>query len=173
MLRTSARQDYDEAIVLRLDPLLLAGAQAEEMGFVSSLRRDFDPEAHLSATTAGGGVFVMAAPAGQENDVASAIRRRLAAIAPARLTDTRPGILSMFVEDTNRHEWRGLRERLELEGEARQFMTNPEARGVVAVTFVSRMELLGIGPPDAPPAASCASAIPVIRLPARLPLRLP
>jgi hypothetical protein len=151
MLQTKSRQDHDEAIVLRLDPLLLAGAQAEEMGLLSSLRREFGPEAHLSVTTAGGGIFVMAARAGQENEVAIAIRRRLAAIAPVRLTGTRPGILSMFIEDTDRLEWRGLRERLELEGEARQFMTNPEARPVVAVTFISRLELFGLGEPDAAP----------------------
>ena len=135
MLTNSSRQDHDEAIVLRLDPLLLAGAQAEDMGLVSSLRREFGPEAHLSVTTAGTGIFVMAARAGQENEVAIAIRRRLAALAPARLTGERPGILSVFVEDTDRLEWRGLRERLELEGEARQFMTNPEARPVVAISL--------------------------------------
>jgi hypothetical protein len=151
MLETKSRQDHDEAIILRLDPLLLAGAQAEDMGLMSSLRREFGPEAHLSVTTTGGGVFVMAARAGQENEVAIMIRRRLAAIAPIRLTGTRPGILSMFVEDTDRLEWRGLRERLELEGEARQFMTNPEARPVVAVTFTSRLELFGLGEPHAAP----------------------
>jgi hypothetical protein len=149
MLETRTRQDYDEAIVLRLDPLLLAGAQAEDMGLISSLRREFGPEAHLSVTTAGGGVFVMAARAGKENEVAIAIRRRLAAIAPQRLTGERPGILAMFVEDTDRLEWRGLRERLELEGEARQFLTHKEARPVVAVTFASRLELFGLGAPDA------------------------
>lgn len=149
MLETKVRQDYDEAIVLRLDPLLLAGAQAEDMGLISSLRREFGPEAHLSVTTAGNGIFVMAARAGQENEVAIAIRRRLAAVAPARLTGERPGILAMFVEDTDKLEWRGLRERLELEGEARQFMTNPEARQVVAVTFASRLELFGLAEPDA------------------------
>jgi hypothetical protein len=151
MLETKSRQDHDEAIVLRLDPLLLAGAQAEDLGLISSLRREFGPEAHLSVTTGGGGVFVMAARAGQENEVATAMRRRLAKIAPVRLTGERPGILSMFVEDTDRLEWRGLRERLELEGEARQFMTNPEARPVVAVTFISRLELFGLGAPDAAP----------------------
>lgn len=151
MLATRTRQDHDEAIVLRLDPLLLAGAQAEDMGLVSSLRREFGPEAHLSVTTAGGGVFVMAARAGRENEVAIAIRRRLATIAPERLTGDRPGILAMFVEDTDRLEWRGLRDRLELEGEARQFMTNKAARPVVAVTFASRLELFGLGQPDAAP----------------------
>jgi hypothetical protein len=151
MLAAQTRQDCDEAIVLRLDPLLLAGAQAEEMGLVSSLRREFGPEAHLSVTTAGDGVFVMAARAGHENEVALALRRRLAAIAPLRLTGERPGILAMFVEDTDRLEWRGLRERLELEGEARQFLTDKAARPVVAVTFASRLELFGIGQPDAAP----------------------
>jgi hypothetical protein len=151
MLTTQSRQDHDEAIVLRLDPLLLAGAQAEDMGLISSLRREFGPEAHLSVTTAGRGIFVMAARAGQENEVAIAIRRRLAALAPARLTGDRPGILSVFVEDTDRLEWRGLRERLELEGEARQFMTNPEGRPVVAVSFVSRLELFGVAEPHAAP----------------------
>lgn len=151
MLATHTRQDHDEAIVLRLDPLLLAGAQAEAMGLLPSLRREFGPEAHLSVTTAGNAVFVMAARAGQENEVAIAIRRRLAALAPARLTGKRPGILSVFVEDTDRLEWRGLRERLELEGEARQFMTLPEGRPVVAVSFVSRFELFGAAEPDAAP----------------------
>ena len=151
MLATQSRQDHDEAIVLRLDPLLLAGAQAEDTGLVSSLRHEFGPEAHLSVTTAGTGIFVMAARAGQENEVAIAIRRRLAELSPTRLTGTRPGILSIFVEDTDRSEWRGLRERLELEGEARQFMINPEGRPVVAVSFVSRLELFGLGAPDAAP----------------------
>jgi hypothetical protein len=151
MLETSVRQDHDEAIVLRLDPLLLAGAQAEDVGLISSLRREFGPEAHLSVTTGGSSMFVMAARAGQENEVAIAIRRRLAAIAPARLTGERPGILSVFVEDTDRLEWRGLRERLELEGEARKFMTNSEARPVVAISFTSRLELFGVPEPDSAP----------------------
>lgn len=151
MLETSVRHDHDEAIVLRLDPLLLAGAQAEDTRLMSSLRREFGPEAHLSVTTSGNGVFVMAARAGQGNEVAIAIRRRLAILAPDRLTGKRPGILSVFVEDTDRMEWRGLRERLELEGEARQFMTNPKARPVVAISFVSRLELFGVAGPDAAP----------------------
>jgi hypothetical protein len=151
LLETRSRQDHDEAIVLRLDPLLLAGAQAEDIGLISSLRREFGPEAHLSVTTSGRGIFVMAARAGQENEVAIAIRRRLAVLAPARLTGKRPGILSVFVEDTDRQEWRGLRERLELEAEARQFMANPEGRPVVAVSFVSRLELFGVAEPDAAP----------------------
>jgi hypothetical protein len=151
MLETRSRQDFDEAIMLRLDPLLLAGAQAEDIGLISSLRREFGPEAHLSVTTSGRAVFVMAARAGQENEVAIAIGRRLAALSPARLTGTRPGILSLFVEDIDRLEWRGLRDRLELEGEARQFMINPEGRKVVALSFVSRLEMFGAGEPDAAP----------------------
>ncbi|HKM64014.1 MAG TPA: hypothetical protein VJY39_16135 [Acidisphaera sp.] len=148
MLATQRRSDQDEAVVLRLDPLMLAAAQADELGLMSSLRREFGPEAHLSVTAAGKAVFVMAARAGRENEVAAAVRRRLCAIAPARLTGTRPGILALFIEDTDRTEWRLLRERLELEGETRQFLTCPEARAVIAVTCASRLELFGFAEPD-------------------------
>ncbi|MBN8891614.1 MAG: hypothetical protein BGP12_12265 [Rhodospirillales bacterium 70-18] len=151
MLEGQRRADHDEAAVLRLDPLMLAAAQADELGLLSSLRREFGTQAHLAVTAAGNGVFVMAARAGRENEVAAAIRRRLFAIAPMRLSGTRPGILAMFVEDTDRTEWRELRERLELEGEARQFLANPAARGVVAVSCCSRLELLGLGAPEAAP----------------------
>ena len=143
MLAESRRSDHDEAAVLRLDPLMLAAAQLGETALMPSLRREFGPEAHLAVTASGGGVFVLAARAGREDEVAVAIRRRMSAIAPARLTGTRPGILAMFVEDTDRTEWRALRERLELEGETRQFLTNPEARRVVAVSCSSRLELFG------------------------------
>jgi hypothetical protein len=151
MLVGQRRADHDEAAVLRLDPLMLAAAQADELGLMPSLRREFGHEAHLAVTASNNAVFVMAARAGRENEVAVAMRRRMAVLAPERLTGTRPGILAMFVEDTDRAEWRHLRERLELEGEARQFMTNPEARRVVAVSFVSRLELLGAGGADAAP----------------------
>jgi len=151
MLGQSRRADHDEAAVLRLDPLMLAAAQADELGLMPRLRREFGPEAHLSVTAAGEGVFVMAARAGREDEVAVAIRRRMAAIAPTRLTGTRPGILAMFIEDTDRPEWRSLRDKLELEGEARKFMTHPEARSVVAVTCVSRLELFGLPEPDSAP----------------------
>ncbi len=151
MLSEQRRADSDEAVVLRLDPLMLAAAQADELGLMPRLREEFGPEAHLAVASAGGGVFVLAARAGQQNAVAVAVRQRMAAIAPARLTGTRPGILAMFVEDTDQLEWRLLQEKLELEGEARQFLTNPAARGVVAVTCSSRLELFGIGQPDAAP----------------------
>jgi hypothetical protein len=149
MLATQRRADHDEAAVLRLDPLMLAAAQADELGLMTSLRQEFGHEAHLAVTAAGGSVLVMAARAGRGNEVAAAIGRRMAAIAPMRLTGTRPGILAMFVEDTDRQEWRHLREQLELEGEARQFLTHPEARWVVAVTCASRFELFGARAPDA------------------------
>ena len=149
MLVQHRRADHDEAVVLRLDPLLLAGAQAGELGLVSSLRAQFGPEAHLSVTSAGQGVFVMAARAGRENEVAVAVRKRMAEIAPERLTGTRPGILAMFIEDTDRDEWRALRDRLELEGEARQFLTCAAAKTVVAVTCASRFEMFGLAGPDA------------------------
>jgi hypothetical protein len=153
MLQSSRRAEHDEACVLRLDPLMLAAAQAgepvSEPGLMSSLRREFGHQVHLAVTAAGEGLFVLAARAGREDEVAVAIRRRLAALAPSRLGGTRPGILAMFVEDTDRTEWRHLRDQLELEGEARQFLTHPEARGVVAVTCASRLELFGGTAPDA------------------------
>lgn len=149
LLAGTSRADQDAAVVLRLDPLLLAGARADELGMMGPLRREFGPDAHLAVVETGGGIFVVAARAGRENEVAAAVRRRMATIAPARLSGTRPGILAMFVEDTDRAEWRGLRERLELEGEARQFLTDKAARAVVAVTCTSRLELFGLAEPDA------------------------
>jgi hypothetical protein len=157
LLSEQKRADHDEAAILRLDPLMLAAAQAGDRpstcGLMPRLRREFGPEAHLAVTAAGNAVFVMAARAGREDEVAGAVHRRMAEIAPARLSGSRPGILAMFIEDTDRLEWHLLRDQLRLEGEARQFMTRPEARAVVAVTCSSRLELLG---PDeaegAPPA---------------------
>jgi hypothetical protein len=148
MLTEQKRADQDEAAVLRLDPLMLAAAQANERGLMPNLRREFGPEAHLAVTSAGNGVFVMAARASREDEVAQAVQRRMADIAPARLTGNRPGILAMFIEDTDRLEWRILRDQLRLEGAARQFMTQAEARNVVAVTCASRLELLAVPAPD-------------------------
>ncbi len=149
LLTERRRADHDEAAVLRLEPLLLAGAQAGEMGLLEGLRREFGPEAHLAVTAAGNGVFAMAARAAREDEVAEAMQRRMASLAPARLSGTRPGILAMFVEDTDRLEWRILRDQLRLEGAARHFLTRAEARCVVAVTCASRLELFGASPPDA------------------------
>jgi hypothetical protein len=153
MLASAKRSDHDEAAVLRLDPLLLAGAQANDRpltqsNIIAKLRREFGPEAHFAVTQAGGSLFVMAARGSAENQVAGAVRRRLAAIAPARLTATRPGILAMFIEDTDQLEWRILREQLLLEGETRQFLTFPEAKPVIAVSCASRFELVQTGAPE-------------------------
>ena len=118
--------------------------------------RDFTPICELAiqpfaVTTGADGVFVLAARASRADEVAVAIRKRLSVIAPLRLSGTRPGILAMLVEDTDRIEWRALRERLELEGEARQFLAHPSSRGVIAVTCASRLEMLGASAPDAAP----------------------
>jgi hypothetical protein len=172
MLERQRRQDYSESVMLRLDPLLLAGAQADELGLVSRLRHEFGPEAHLSVTAAGDGVFVMAARTGRENEIAAAVRRRMAAITPTRLTGTRPGILAMFVDEIDRTEWRALREHLELEGEARQFLLHPAAQHVVAVTCASRLELFGMAEPDAAPDGELRfrnPAHPAARIPALAP----
>jgi hypothetical protein len=149
MLAGAQRADYDEAAILRLDPLLLAGAQAGDRphGMMAKLRAQFGPEAQFSVTEAGPSMFIMAARGSTEDEVAAAMHRRLAAIAPARLTGTRPGILAMFVADTDLREWRLLQEKLLLEGEARQFLTLPAARRVIAVTCASRYELMNAGAP--------------------------
>ena len=153
MLSAQKRADHDEAAVLRLDPLMLAAAQVNELGLMPRLRREFGHEAHLAITSAGRGIFVMAARAGREDEVAAAVHRRMAEIAPIALTGSRPGILAMMIEDTDRLEWHQLRQQLRLEGEARHFMTRPEARAVVAITCSSREELLG---PTAEEGSRCA-----------------
>jgi hypothetical protein len=142
LLRTGGRRDHDDAAVLRLDPLTLPADNTDNL--LLSLRREFGPEAHLAVTRAGSGVFAMAARAGRADEVAVAVRRRLFDIAPRRLSGTRPGILAIFIDDTDRNEWRGLRDRLELEGETRQFLAYKAARPVIAVTCASRLELFGM-----------------------------
>jgi hypothetical protein len=149
MLADAKRADYDEAAILRLDPLFLAGAQAADTGMLQQkLRQEFGPEAQFSVNQTGESLFIMAARGAEEDEVAATLRRRLAAIAPARLTGTRPGILAMFVDDTDAAEWRRLRDNLLLEGEARQFLTFPQARPVIAVTCASRYELVNAGAPE-------------------------
>ena len=152
MLAAQKRQNASGDAVMKLDPLILAGAQASlDPSLPSTLRASFGHEAHLAVTgdRSGGSVFVMAARAGQENAIASAVTRRMAAAASARLTGRRPGILAMFVEDLQRSEWRALRETLELEGAARRFLTLPAAKPVLAISCSSRMEMFGLAPPDA------------------------
>jgi hypothetical protein len=148
MLSRQARAHQDEAAVLRLDPLLVAGAQAGELGLLDSLRAQFGPEAQLAVTRSGGGMLVMAARAGEENAVAPAVRRRMEQVTPRRFSGDLPGILAMFVDGADRAEWRTLRDGLQLEGETRQFLTQRDAVGLVAVTAASRVELFGGGAPD-------------------------
>ncbi|MFC7691677.1 hypothetical protein ACFQY5_20965 [Paeniroseomonas aquatica] len=155
MLAAERRQDLGGAgsqAVLKLDPLMLAGTQASDQagGLLARLRAQFGPEAHLAVTTGGSGsVFVMAARAGRENEVAAAVARRLGQAAEARLSGALPGIVAVFLEDLDRTEWRGLRDRLDLEGAVRRFLTSGPARRVVAVTCASRFEMFGASPPDA------------------------
>jgi hypothetical protein len=153
LLADRKRQHSAGDVVLKLDPLVLAGAQAAARGLPAQLRAQFGEEAHLAVTSAadGGSCFVMAARAGRENVIAEAVTRRMAELAEARLSGRDPGILAMFLDDIDRAEWRGLRDRMELEGVARRWMTEPSAQNVVAVTCASRMELFGIAPPDGAP----------------------
>jgi hypothetical protein len=149
MLEQRRRREDDPEMVLRLDPLPRSPSPPDAPALLAQLRHAFGPEAHLSITAGMRGVFAMAARAGREDDIAVAVRRRMGPIVHARLTGTRPGILAMFVEDTDRGEWRSLRDRLTLEGEARHFLAGSEARPVVAVTCASRSELFGLAGPDA------------------------
>ena len=151
LLSDAKRQDAGADGVLKLDPLMLAGAQVAARGLPAQLRAQFGEEAHLAVTAGqgGGSVFVMAARAGRENSIADAACRRFAQAAGARLSGREPGILSLFLDDLDRAEWRSLRERMELEGAARRWMTEASARHVVAVSCSSRMEMFGAAPPDA------------------------
>ncbi len=150
LLAAQKRQDSSADAVLKLDPLVLAGAQAAT-ALPQHLRAQFGPEAHLAVTgdAAGGSVFVMAARAGRENAVADAVAARMRQGAEARLSGAAPGILSVFVDDLDRAEWRSLRETLKLEGAVRRFLTEAVARRVVAAACASRMEMFGMAPPDA------------------------
>jgi hypothetical protein len=144
LLAEAKRQDEGAAAILKLDPLVLAGAQAGEgpQGLPARLRAQFGPEAHLAVTTAPGSssVFALAARAGQENAIAGALCRRLE-VAATRLAPDRPGILAVFLDDLDRLDWRALRERLELEGAVRRFLTGQAARRVAAVSCASRFEM--------------------------------
>jgi hypothetical protein len=142
LLAGERKSDHSETAVLRLDPLLIAQAEAGQAALTARLRAQFGEEAHFAVAAAESSMFVMAARAGRPNEVAAVVQRRLSEL-PARLSGDRPGILAVFVEDTDPTEWRALRERLEIEGATRNFLTAPEAKPVVAVTCASRFELLG------------------------------
>ena len=177
LLQAERRQDAGTQAVLKLDPLMLAGAQAQDRattGLPARLRAQFGPEAHLAVTTCAGSgsVFVMAARAGQENEIATALCRRLAGAAEHRLSGRHPGLLAAFLDDLDRTEWRGLRERLELEGAVRRFLTTGVAKRVVAVSCTSRLELFGAPPPDGVPEGELRfrnPAHPAAKLPALAP----
>ena len=148
MLAAQKRQDSSADLIMKLDPLVLAGAQ---MGMQAArCGNNSVPDAHLAVTAdpSSGSVFVMAARAGRESEVAMAVKARMGEAALTRLSGRHPGILAMFIEDMDRTEWRGLRDSLELEGVARRFLTEPAARHVVAVSCASRAELFGFPPPD-------------------------
>ena len=123
MLEGGTRLDQDEAAVLRVEPLAVSGNSPTIESLMTRLRREFGPEAHLSVSASADGVWAMAARAGRRNEVAAVIRAHLDRLAPGRVSGSRPAILSLFVEDVDRAEWRGLRDSLELEGAARHFMT--------------------------------------------------
>jgi hypothetical protein len=172
MLARDSRAAAEPDVVLKLDPLVVAAA-ADQAALVDGLRAQFGPEAHLAVTAApaGGSMFVMAARAGREDEVAAAIARHCEPMA-TRLSGRHPGILALLVEDVAAAEWRSLRERLEIEGAARGFLTAPQARGVVCVQCRSRLELFGSAGRDAAPDGELRfrnPAHPAAREPALLP----
>ncbi|MDQ1080786.1 hypothetical protein [Pseudoroseomonas cervicalis] len=151
LLATEKRQDATAAAVLKLDPLMLAGVQAAGQGLPQRLRDQFGPDAHLAVTgdPSGGSVFVMAARAGRENGLAAAVVRHLGQAAEECLSGTRPGIVSIFLDDVERAEWRHLRDTLELEGAVRRFFTTAPARRITAAACTTRLEMFGAAPPHA------------------------
>jgi hypothetical protein len=149
MLARGDRREDSPTAVLRLEPLPTMACRKDEQPLLTQIRNEFAPEAHLCVTTCPQGMLVMAARAGHDDEIGAAISRRMALLPPARLTGTRPGILAMLLEDTDRAEWRSLRERLELESEVRRFLVGSAARAVVAVSCSSRFELLDCPDPDA------------------------
>jgi len=151
MLAAEKRQDSSADAVLKLDPLVLAGAQADPLP--GRLRSQFGPEAHLAVTgnPAGGSVFVLAARAGQDNSIADAMVRSMTTLAAERLSDRMPGLVSIFVEDMDRTEWRALRQDMALEAIIRRFLAGSAARRVLGAACASRAELFGLAPPDSVP----------------------
>lgn len=146
LLAEERKSDHSETAVLRLDPLLVAQAEAGHRALLERLKAQFGEETHFAVAAGEGSLFVLAARASRPNEIAAVLQRRLAEL-PTRLSGTRPGILAVFIEDTEPAEWRALRERLELEAAARNFLTAPEAKAVIAVSCASRFELLGQGAP--------------------------
>lgn len=149
MLATEKRQDSSADAILKLDPLVLAGAQAAsdpQRALPARLREVFGVEAHLAVTAdpSSGSVLVMAARAGRENDISLAVKRRIA-VATSRFSGERPGIVAVFLDDIEAAEWHSLRDTLELEGVIRRFLTEPEAKLVVAVTCTTRQEFFALG----------------------------
>jgi hypothetical protein len=151
LLASHKRQHASEAAVLKLDPLTLAGVQAAGQGLPRSLREMFGPDTHLAVTgdPAAGSVFVMTAQAGRENALAATVVRHMAEAAATTLTGEHPGIVSIFLEEVERAEWRGLRDTLQLEGAVRRFFTTPAAGRLAAAACSSRFEMFGLAPPEA------------------------
>lgn len=144
MLHNRALPQSEAEATIRLEPLALPMQYADGQSLIPQLRHAFGPEAHLTVVSAGGSVLALAARAGCENDIASAVNRHLTTAASRRLSGQHPGIMALFIEDLDQREWRLLRDTLQLEGEVRQFMTHEAASRVAAVSCTSRLELFGM-----------------------------
>jgi hypothetical protein len=119
----------------------------------------------VTGDPAAGSVFVMAARAGRGNACGTGRGApHGGGRGPPPERGTHPGILSVFLDDVDRQEWRDLRVSLELEGVVRRFFTGAAARPVAAAS-TTRMEMFGAAPPMPCRAVgeNCASAIPATR----------
>lgn len=155
----AGQRDEAASALLRLDPLLLAGARASELGLLDELRRHFGPEAHLAVTRGAGGMVVMAARSARGNQIAHLLAHR-AAEAAARLAGQRAGMIAFFLEDTDLTEWQYLRRDYQIEIEARRFLLSEAGRGIAALSCASRAELFELGPPRAAEAGELRFANP-------------
>jgi len=147
-LLTGDRSEAASAL-LRLDPLLLAGARASELGLLDRLRTEFGPEAHLAVPRGTGGMVVMAARTARGNQIARLLAERAAGLAPSRLAGCHAGLIAFFLEDTDLVEWQYLRRDYRIEIEARRFLLSAAARPVAALSCASRAELFALPPPQA------------------------
>lgn len=139
LLTEDKRHDTSAQAVLKLDPLILAGAQAAG-DLPAALRAAFGPDSHLAVAANAGSVFVMAARAGRESGIPDAVTRAAAA-AGERLSGRRAGIVAGFVDNLDSQEWRHLRETLVLEGVVRRWFTTAPAQPVAALSCATRFEM--------------------------------
>ena len=166
LLETMGRRDHDDRLVLRLDPLVLARRRTGQPALWRLVAPGVRPGSASFGHRSGRRHLCDGGPRRSSGRGCAAVRRRLAVIAPTRLTGTRPGILAMFLDDTDRARMaRTAREHGTGRPRPGEFLAHKEARPVIAVTCTSQFELFGASAPLPRKTASCGSAIRRIPLP--------